>query len=247
MSDPLLMRYMQPLLGGRRAECFELMTDAGHSGRRADDLVMHVVWPAMAQIDRLFRDDAINHAVHNMACRINRTVANQLQARLPRSARNGKRVLVTCADCPNEETGAQMIADLFQADGWEVFFMGSGVPQDEIVAIVGQLRPNVLMIFGTEPVAVPATRQLVEWIREVNACPTMNIIVSGGVYNRADGLWQEILVDAFAPTARDVLQVANELKPREATTARRTGTVKKRHRRRKGTVGAAAAPVAVAV
>ncbi|MGE0479912.1 MAG: B12-binding domain-containing protein [Phycisphaerae bacterium] len=246
MSDPLLMRYMQPLLGGRRAECFELMTDAVHAGRRADDLVMHVVWPAMAQIDRLFRDDAINHAAHNMACRINRTVANQLQARLPRSARNGKRVLLTCADCPNEETGAQMIADLFQADGWEVFFMGSGVPHDEIVAIVGQLRPNVLMIFGTEPTAVPATRQLVEWIREVNACPTMNIIVSGGVYNRADGLWQEILVDAFAPTAREVLQVANELKPREATTTRRTGTVKKRHRRRKTTMSATP-PVALAV
>lgn len=240
MSDSLLLRYMQPLLAGRRAECFELIGTAISAGAPAETLLCEVVWPAMSQIDRLFREDVINHAAQNMAARINRTVADQLQRHLPRRAANGKRIVITCADDVNEETGAQTIADLFQSDGWDVYFLGVGVPQDEILEIIGKLRPDILLLFGTRPEAVPDTRHLVEWIREVNTCPTMNIIVSGGVFNRADGLWQEVGADVFAPTATDLLKLANRLGPR-VPTARRVGVVKKRNRRRKPADTAASA------
>lgn len=231
MSEPLLLRYMQPLLGGRRAECFELISQAMANGSNAEDLLCGVLWPAMAQIERLHKDDRINAAAENMAGRINRTAADQLQAHLTKKPPNGKRIILTCADTVREEVGAQMVADLFQADGWEVYFLGGGVPQDEILELVGQLRPDLLLIFGTQPQAVPEVRQMIELVREINACPSMNILVSGGVYNRADGLWQEVGADVFAETARDVLKIANELGPREPH-APRVGLVKKRRRRR---------------
>ena len=44
--------------------------------------------------------------------------------------------------------------------------------------------------------------------RGVNAWPDMRIIVSGGLFNRAEGLWEEIGADGFAATTADVLQVA---------------------------------------
>lgn len=233
MSEPLLLRYMQPLLAGRRAECFHLIHGAIGAGGNARGLITDVLWPAMTQIDRLYRDDVINHAVRNMACRINRTVADQLQLHLSKSVRNGKRALIASADGENEESGAQMIADLLEADGWEIFYVGGGVPHDEIVAMIGQLRPTILILFGTQPQDVPATRRLVEWIREVNTCPTMNIVVSGGIFNRADGLWHEVGADVFCENAQEVLEIAGGLEPREPG-LKRTGGVKKRHRRRKG-------------
>ncbi len=104
-----------------------------------------------AQIDRLYRDDRINTACEHMACRINRTVINQLQAHLPGAAPIGKRVLVACADAAHEELGAEIVSDLLQAAGWEVFFVGGGVPHDEILSLVGQLRPEALIIFGATP------------------------------------------------------------------------------------------------
>lgn len=232
MNEPLLTRYLQPLLGGRRAECFHLIRHALAEGRSAEALMRDVVWPSMAQVDRLFRDDRINIASENMACRINRTVADQLQAALPVRDANAKRVLVTCADEPREELGAQMMADLFQADGWDVFFVGGGVPYDEMAGLVGQLRPHVLLVFGTDPEGVPLTRRMIDMIREMNVCPTMNIIASGGVYNRADGLWREVGADVFAETARDVVDTANALGPRQGGIAR-VGLVKKRRRKRK--------------
>lgn len=232
MAEPLLTRYLLPLLGGRRAECFSLIHNAIDDGAHADQLIRDVVWPSMAQVARLFDADRIDTAHENMAARINRTVADQLQIHLKRAAPNGKRLLVACADEPREELGAQMVADLFQSDGWEVYFVGGGVPEDEILTFVGSLRPTAMLIFGTQPQNVPAARRLVDLIREVDACPTMNVIVSGGVFNRADGLWREVGADVFAESADEVLAIANELEPRIPGTVR-VDVVKKRRRRRK--------------
>ena len=239
MPEPLLIRYLQPLLGGRRAECFELIGDAVHEeGVPAEELICDVVWPAMAQVERLYRDDRINTAVEHMACRINRTVADQLQEHLPRRPAKARQVIVACADGPHEELGAQTIADLFQADGWDVYFVGGGVPDDEILALVGQVRPQVLLICGARPEAVPNTRAMIERIRDVGVCPTMNIIVTGGIFNRADGLWQEVGADACCESPRSVIATANELGPRPPN-APRLGIVKKRRRRRKAATTAA--------
>jgi methanogenic corrinoid protein MtbC1 len=53
---------------------------------------------------------------------------------LPRAARNGKRVLVVCGNAEPEELGGQICADLFEAEGHEVIFVGGSVPDDEVMA-----------------------------------------------------------------------------------------------------------------
>jgi len=239
MPEPFLVRYMQPLLAGRRAECFQLIADALRKGTSAEELLCDVIWPASAQIERLYRDDRINTASEHLACRINRAVINQLQVHLPTVAPIGKRALVACADASHEELGAEIVSDLLQARGWEVFFVGGGVPHDEILGLVGQLRPEVLLIFGADAEAVPNTRAMIERIREIGVCPTMNVVVIGGIFNRADGLWREIGADAFCDAPRTVCQTLATLSPRQPN-APRLGFVKKRRRQRKAAAGAAA-------
>ena len=41
----------------------------------------------------------------------------------------------------------------------------------------------------------------------------MLIMVSGGLFNRAEGLWQEMEADLYAETALEALQVASGNKP----------------------------------
>ena len=232
MSEPLLTRYMQPLLAGRRAECFDLIADAISTGHHAEELAFDVVWPAVAQVGRLFQDNRIDAAIDNMACRISRTVTDQLQAYLPKQTPTGKRIIITCADDQREEISGQMLADLCQSDGWDVYFIGAGVPADELLKLVGQLRPHVLMIYGTRPAEVPGVRHFVELLREIGVCPTMNIVASGGVFSRVDGLWQEVGADLFVELPRDLVKTINRLEPRKPG-PRRFGIVKKRRRRRR--------------
>lgn len=239
MSAAMVDRFLEPLLAGNRNECREFIQNelarAGSSQRIYED----VIWPAMERIDNLYRKDQINIVTEHMATRINRSLADQLQPALKKQPENGKRILIMCAPGESEELGAQMCSDLFEADGWDAFFLGGGVPNDEVVSLIGQLRPDILLIFGTMPHGVPEVRALIDMIREIASNPTMNIMISGGVFNRAEGLWQEINADLFAPTAREAIDVANAAEPRTPE-IRIPGAPKKRRRRRRAPVLAAA-------
>ncbi|MEK9163978.1 MAG: hypothetical protein AAB342_01335, partial [Chloroflexota bacterium] len=85
----------------------------------------------------------------------------------------------------------------------------------------------------------PGVRRLIDLIRGVGLNPTMNIIVSGGVFTRADGLWKEVNADLFARNAADLLRLADTVSPRTATD-RPSSTVKKRRRRRRAEAPAVA-------
>lgn len=231
-SSTLLEEYIAPLLAGHRIACREYVSKQTAQTKNPTSLYHELLWPAMERVDKLYRADRINAAAENMATRINRSIADQLQMHLPRAQPNGKRLLITCADGEPEELGAQMCADLFEAQGWDVFFLGGGVPNDEILSLAGQLRPDILVIFGTKPAGVPGVRQLIDLIRNIGVNPTMNIMVSGGVFNRADGLWKEVNADLIARTAHDAIDVAECAEPRTPV-ARPAGPIKKRRRRRR--------------
>lgn len=233
MPQELLTRYLGPLLAGRRVECSRLIAEALASGASADQLIHEVLWPAMREVQRLQREDRVGQATENMACRINHLLAAQLRAHLPRVEPDGRRVLIVCVGDMHEELAAQMVSHLFEADGWETYFLGGGVPHDEILSLVGQLRPQVLVLFGTTPQAVPHIRRLVEIIREIGVCATMNIVVCGGVFERADGLWQEVGADGCASDPRELLRIARQLPPRAPDAPRPGGLVKRRRRRRR--------------
>ena len=91
---------------------------------------------------------------------------------------------------------------------------------------------RALLIFGTRPAGVPGVRQLIDMIRGIGVNPTMNIMVSGGVFNRADGLWKEINADLFAKTAHEAMPMADAVQPRTPEPPKH-GAPKKRRRRRR--------------
>lgn len=206
----VFVQYLEHLFAGKRCEAREMIMAAQDRGLPACKLLKMVVWPAMEQIDKLYRDNQISRVVEHMATRINRSIADQLQAYLAREPKSGRRMIVTCGDGEIEELGAQITADLFEASGWSVWFLGSGVPNDEVLTLIGKLTPDILCVYGTQPVGVPNVKKLISMVREIGVCEDMQILVTGGVFNRADGLADEIKADLFAPSVSDALMVVDE-------------------------------------
>ncbi len=208
VREDILARYLEALLRGDRKACRSVVEETLQSGVPANSVYLYLIWPVMAEIERLLRADKITVVEEHLATRINRTIVDQLQNKLPRRPAKHKKVAVCCARDELQELGAQMIADLFESDGWHVRFLGGGLTNDDIFAFINEYAPDVLLIYGTTPKQAPDVRRLIDWIRGVNAWPGLRIVVSGGLFNRAEGLWEEIGADGFAATAAEVLQVA---------------------------------------
>jgi MerR family transcriptional regulator, light-induced transcriptional regulator len=226
-----LQRYMESLLKGDRRGCRTVIEESLQCGTPANRVYMDIIWPVMVEIDTLYRGDKINSAQENMATRINRTLVDQLQNKLPRRTARNKRIVVCSGPQESGELGAQMAADLFESDGWEVRFLGGGVSNDDILAFVHDYQPDVLLIYGATPKCAPDIRQLIDTIRNVNAWPNMKIMLSGGVFNRAEGLWEEIGADLFAATAAEAVEIASR-DTTEQTEVRERQTINTRKKKR---------------
>jgi len=205
----LFTDYLGHLFGGRRSEARDLMFRAQDKGMAAEDILIKIVWPAMGQIQELYRADAIPLITEHMATRINRQVADQMQRLLRHDMKSGRRMIVMCGEGESEELGAQILVDLLEGIGWQMWFLGAGVPNDEVLEFLSQAKPDVLCVYGTQPTSVPGVRRLIDLVHEVGVCPNMKVLASGGVFNRAEGLAEEIGADLFAENivqAIDVIQ-----------------------------------------
>jgi methanogenic corrinoid protein MtbC1 len=134
----------------------------------------------------------------------------------------GKRALIFCGDDEPEELGGQICAELFEANGWSVKFAGGGIPNDEVLKLIGENRPDLLIMFGTLPSGVPAVRKLIDYLRDVNSCPEMQVMCCGGIYKRAEGLAEEIGADLYAPDAAEAVTIANRHPTHKASADQQT-------------------------
>ena len=243
----LTQSYLETLLNGDRTSCRTLLDDALGHGAAAYDLLTTLVWPTMEMLQQLYRDDRISISSLNLATRLNRQMTDQLCSKLSRKPENGKTALIFCGDDEPEELGGQICADLFEADGWTVRFAGGGVPEDEVLKLIGEVRPDLLVMFGTLPSGVPSVRKLIDYLREVNSCPDMQVMCCGGIYKRAEGLAEEIGADLYAPDAAAAVATANSDPTRKATvdqqTVGRTRRLRKAAARKGTTVVRPGAPV----
>ena len=213
IKDEALTRYLAALLNGDRQSCRRVVEETLQRGVPANGVYLEMIWPIIVTIEKLLRQDRITPVQEHLATRINRTIVDQLQNKLPRRPVRNKKVAICCAETEMQELGAQMMADLFESDGWEVRFLGGGLTNDDIFGFVNDYAPDYLLLYGTRPKQAPQVRQLIDTIKGVNAWPDMKIMVSGGLFNRADGLWEEIGADTFAANPAEALAVASEESP----------------------------------
>jgi methanogenic corrinoid protein MtbC1 len=101
-----------------------------------------------------------------------------------------------------------MCADLLESEGWQSFFLGGSVPDDEVTEFIGATKPDLLVIYGSTSSGVPTTRQMIHRIRDIGLCPLMNVLVTGGIFNRVEGLWEELQADLFASDPVHLLDIA---------------------------------------
>ena len=208
IKESILKRYLANLLEGNRGRSRAVIEETLQSGIPANTVYADIIWSIMVEIEKLLREGRITPVQEHLATRINRTIVDQLQNKLPHRPRINKKIAVCCAQEELPELGAQMTVDLFESAGWDAKFLGGGLTNDDILAFINEYAPDMLLIYGTAPKQAPKVRKLIDAIKEINAWPNMRIMLSGGLYNRADGLWEEMGADLFADTAIAAVQAA---------------------------------------
>lgn len=227
-TDPLIERFFETLITGDRTMTRLMAKQAEETLGSAERLVTELLWPTHQMIEKLYKGDQLAKLNHHMAVRLLRVVADQAATRLKRQSSNGRTVFACCGASESEELGAQMAVDLLESAGFEVAFAGAGIAADEILARVNDEKPNVLLMFCSAPQDLPDIRTLIDTIREIGASATTQIAVGGGVFNRAEGLAEEIGADLWATSPMDmILNLIDEPERRADISQKTIGRVRR--------------------
>lgn len=206
-------RLFEALVNGDRVGARSIVAEAMAADASASVLINDLFWPTYEMIEKLHRSDQITLLSYQLSSRLLRMLVDQAAARLSIAPPRGKTIFAACGPSQTEELAAQMACDLLESEGFEVQFAGGGVPADEILAQVQTSRPDYLLLFAPAASDLPGIRQIIDQVREIGACPHTQIVVGGGVFNRAEGLADEIGLDLFAPSPLELVDLLTEEQP----------------------------------
>lgn len=224
----LMERFFTCLISGDRPGARAIVDEALSADCPAEKIISNLFWPALDQIQKLHKGDQLSPLSYNYATRLLRQMVDQMQLRLEQKERNGERVMLVSGNEQTEEVSAQMAADLLEAEGYTVYYCGGGIANDEVVEQLGAIDAHKLVVFGATPQTVPYTRQLIDRLHEIGKSPKLQIIVGGGVFNRAEGLAEEIGADLWAYDPCDLVETMTAEPERRMTPDQRTVGRKRR-------------------
>lgn len=161
-------------------------------------LYLGLIQPVMYEIGSMWEQDKISAAEEHMATSMVGRILAGLYARLPVSSANRGRAVVTSA--PNEfhELGARILADMLEAEGWDIFFLGANTPVEELIKLVRKADPRFLAVSVTMPFNIDRVAVIISGIRNDSALSSVKILVGGAAFNADRTLWQKIGADAWA-------------------------------------------------
>jgi len=230
--ETLVEEFFEALIEGDRPTARGIVERELRDGFDPARMHEELFWPTYELVDRLFRNDQLSQLSYNAATRLLRVLVDQASARLTLDGTGegqGRSIAAFCGPSEAEELGAQIAVDLLEAHGFGVTFAGGGIAADEIQAHVQNARPDVLLMFCSAAADLPGIRGAIDSLREVNACPNTQIVVGGGVFNRAEGLAEEIGADLWASTPLDLVEsIVHDADQRATADQRTVGRVRRK-------------------
>lgn len=215
-------RFFNYLISGDRRQAHALVQEALKSVNDPVEIIANLIWPSIEQLHKLNREDQMTNLAYHYATRLLHQIIDQVQPMLPSRGRRNETILLTCGDEILEELAAQIATDLLEADGYDVYLTGGGIANDEIVEELGSLNAHRLVVFGVIPSTVPQARMLIDRLHDIGVCPHLQIVVGGGVFNRAEGLAEEIGADLWALDPIELVEVIDEEPDRRMFPEQRT-------------------------
>lgn len=190
-----------------------------------DELLVEMILPSIERIETLGREDRLTSSAMNVVLRSMRLAAGRLIERLDGGRRNDGPtldILLYSGKDIAEELQGEIMAAVLETDGHRVRFAGGGVPADEILADVGRLDPDLLLLYASAAGDAPAIREVIDSIRGIGARPDMQIAIGGGVFARAAGLAEEIGADLWSDEPALLRRVIVEERDQRAFAEQRT-------------------------
>jgi methanogenic corrinoid protein MtbC1 len=207
----LARQYLEALLHGKRHIAGRLIMDAVDGGASIKSIYLQVFQRTQREVGRLWQMNQISVAQEHFCTAATQFIMSQLYPYVFSAERIGRRMVATSVDDELHELGVRMVADFFQLEGWDTYYLGANTPTHSILQTLEDLQPDLLALSVTMAFHLPAVAELIADIRATEGTRQIPVLVGGYPFNVSAGLWRQVDADGFAPDAEAAVAVGNDL------------------------------------
>lgn len=173
--------YLSSLLRGDQTGALQIVEEATNSGYRLEDVYENLMKPALYEVGLLWEYNRISVATEHMATAISEYILNQVFGKISQK-KFAKTVVLACVNEELHQVGIKMVGDVFERNGWQSYFLGAGIPSNELIRFVKESKPDMLAISLSVYFNFAALLSMIHSIR--SQCPDLSIIVGGQAFTR---------------------------------------------------------------
>jgi methanogenic corrinoid protein MtbC1 len=207
----LARQYLRLLLGGERHAASRLVLDAVDAGVSVKDVYLYVFQTSQREIGRLWQTNQVSVAQEHYCTAATQLIMSQLYPRIFRTEKNGRRLLVTSIAGELHEIGARIVADFFELEGWDTYYLGANSPTQAILQALAERKAHALAVSATMTFHLRAVEELVAAVRASDEFRGVKMLVGGYPFNVEPELWRRVGADAYAADAAGAVAAVERL------------------------------------
>ena len=203
--------YVALLQRGERRLASELILAAVDGGASVRDIYLDVFQRAQRELGRLWQMNRISVAQEHYCSAATQMIMSQLYPRIFSGRKVDATMVATCVAGNLHEIGVRMLADLFEAEGWNTIFLGSNTPTADVLKTVAERGAKLLAVSAALAVHIGAVKFLIERLRSEARFDHVFVLVGGVPFNHSPDLWSEVGADGHARDADEAIALGRRL------------------------------------
>ncbi|MEO2204151.1 cobalamin-dependent protein [Paenibacillus pabuli] len=203
--------YLQALLDSRRQEAFSIIEAELEGGASIRDIYRYIFQPTQYEIGRLWQLSQISVAQEHFCTAATQAIISRLYPRWLIHEPQQKKLVAACVGSEQHEIGLRMLADVFEMEGWDTYYLGANVPNGSLLEAIERHQGDVVAISVTMTFHLHLAKELIQMIRNHPPTSHVKIMVGGYPFNIDPDLWRTVGADGYAPGADEAIAVAESL------------------------------------
>jgi methanogenic corrinoid protein MtbC1 len=207
-----LEEYVGRLLAGDDVACLAAGKALASDLDGLHRLYVDLIEASQYRVGELWESGEISVASEHLATAVNSFVASTCFAPLAGATTSGPKALIACTPEELHDLGPRLLADLLEADGWDVDFYGTSMPVRDLIGAIRGRRPLFVGLSTALVLHLGSVKQTIAAIRASLGDGTPPIVVGGNAFRGPGELWRLVGADLYAANASDAVDVVRSFK-----------------------------------
>lgn len=138
-------QYFEALLQGKRKICQDIVIEHLKNKIEIRQLYQDLFQKSLYEVGNLWEKNKISVAKEHLATAITEYMLTQTYPYLTiNNAQPQQKVIIACTPNEYHQIGGKMVADIFELNGWQAYFLGASTPVSDLIQCIDEIKPEVL-------------------------------------------------------------------------------------------------------